>query len=131
MSAERSPGLFIKLNKEPIIEYLTSNIVLLLKWMIAGWATVTLERRIRGMENGYDPQLLEAESTRGDRHRDPAISKSQSLLCRTIRTTRVRCSRRARRSTKCSFVRTTNIGHFRAAGKLLDNHKGQLPTRRG
>lgn len=23
----------------------------------------------------------------------------------------------------------TNIGHFRAAGKLLDNHKGQLPTR--
>ncbi len=23
----------------------------------------------------------------------------------------------------------TNIGHFRAAGKLLDAHKGQLPTR--
>ncbi|MCS5949529.1 hypothetical protein LNO88_03975 [Klebsiella pneumoniae subsp. pneumoniae] len=23
----------------------------------------------------------------------------------------------------------TNIGHFRAAGKLLDSHKGQLPTR--
>lgn len=23
----------------------------------------------------------------------------------------------------------TNIGHFRAAGKLLDTHKGQLPTR--
>lgn len=23
----------------------------------------------------------------------------------------------------------TNIGHFRAAGKLLDQHKGQLPTR--
>ncbi|MGG8873194.1 bifunctional aconitate hydratase 2/2-methylisocitrate dehydratase, partial [Escherichia coli] len=24
---------------------------------------------------------------------------------------------------------TTNIGHFRAAGKLLDAHKGHLPTR--
>lgn len=54
-SAERSAaGCTIKLNKEPIVEYLTSNIVLL-KWMIAeGYGDRrTLERRIRGMENGW------------------------------------------------------------------------------
>lgn len=54
-SAERSAaGCTIKLNKEPIIEYLTSNIVLL-KWMIAeGYGDRrTLERRIQGMENGW------------------------------------------------------------------------------
>ena len=48
-SAERSAaGCTIKLNKEPIIEYLNSNIVLL-KWMIAeGYGDRrTLERRIR------------------------------------------------------------------------------------
>lgn len=54
-SAERSAaGCTIKLNKEPIIEYLNSNIVLL-KWMIAeGYGDRrTLERRIQGMENGW------------------------------------------------------------------------------
>ncbi len=51
-SAERSAaGCTIKLNKEPIVEYLNSNIVLL-KWMIAeGYGDRrTTERRIRGME---------------------------------------------------------------------------------
>ena len=64
-SAERSAaGCTIKLNKEPIIEYLTSNIVLL-KWMIAeGYGDRrTLERRIQGMEKWLaDPQLLEADA---------------------------------------------------------------------
>lgn len=47
-------GCTIKLNKEPIVEYLNSNIVLL-KWMIAeGYGDRrTPERRIRGMENGW------------------------------------------------------------------------------
>ncbi|MDU2733392.1 MAG: bifunctional aconitate hydratase 2/2-methylisocitrate dehydratase, partial [Mixta calida] len=64
-SAERSAaGCTIKLDKEPIIEYLNSNIVLL-KWMIAeGYGDRrTLERRIQGMEKWLaDPQLLEADA---------------------------------------------------------------------
>lgn len=62
--AERSAAACtIKLDKEPIIEYLNSNIVLL-KYMIAeGYGdTRTLERRIRGMQQWLDnPQLLEAD----------------------------------------------------------------------
>ena len=64
-SAERSAaGCTIKLNKEPIIEYLNSNIVLL-KWMIAeGYGDRrTLERRIQGMEKWLaNPELLEADA---------------------------------------------------------------------
>lgn len=54
-SAERSAaGCTIKLDKAPITEYLSSNIVLL-KWMIAeGYGDRrTIERRIQGMENGW------------------------------------------------------------------------------
>ncbi len=64
-SAERSAaGCTIKLNKEPIIEYLNSNIVLL-KWMIAeGYGDHrTPERRIQGMEKWLaNPELLEADA---------------------------------------------------------------------
>ena len=63
------------LNKEPIIEYLNSNIVLW-KWMIAeGYGDRrTLERRIQGMEKWLaNPELLEADADAGirgsDRHR--------------------------------------------------------------
>ncbi|MGL5365270.1 MAG: bifunctional aconitate hydratase 2/2-methylisocitrate dehydratase, partial [Plesiomonas shigelloides] len=64
-SAERSAaGCTIKLDKEPIIEYLNSNIVLL-KWMIAeGYGDRrTLERRIQGMEAWLaDPKLMSADA---------------------------------------------------------------------
>jgi len=64
-SAERSAaGCTIKLNKEPIIEYLTSNVTLL-KWMIAeGYGDKrTIARRIAKMEAWLrDPQLLEADA---------------------------------------------------------------------
>lgn len=63
-SAERSAaGCSIKLDKEPIIEYLTSNITML-KWMIAeGYGDKrTIARRIAKMEAWLaDPQLLEAD----------------------------------------------------------------------
>jgi len=63
-SAERSAaGCTIKLNKEPIIEYLTSNITML-KWMIAeGYGDVrTITRRIAKMEAWLEnPHLLEAD----------------------------------------------------------------------
>merc|ERR1740117_701412 len=63
-SAERSAaGCTIKLNKEPVIEYLNSNVVML-KWMIAeGYGDArTLERRIARMEAWLEnPELLEAD----------------------------------------------------------------------
>jgi aconitate hydratase 2/2-methylisocitrate dehydratase len=63
-SAERSAaGCTIKLDKEPIIEYLNSNVVML-KWMIAeGYGDArTLERRIARMEEWLaDPVLMEAD----------------------------------------------------------------------
>merc|ERR1719326_2691970 len=63
-SAERSAaGSTIKLNKEPVIEYLTSNIVLL-KWMISeGYNDErTLRRRIAKMEDWLkNPVLMEAD----------------------------------------------------------------------
>lgn len=62
-SAERSAaGCTIKLDKDPIIEYLNSNIVML-KWMIAeGYGDRrTIERRIKGMEEWLaNPELMEA-----------------------------------------------------------------------
>jgi aconitate hydratase 2 / 2-methylisocitrate dehydratase len=63
-SAERSAGgCTIKLNKEPIIEYMTSNVTLL-KWMIAeGYGDVrSITRRIAKMEAWIqNPVLLEAD----------------------------------------------------------------------
>merc|ERR1719469_328877 len=63
-SAERSAaGCTIKLNKEPIIEYLNSNIVML-KWMISeGYGEPrTLERRIARMEDWLaKPSLMERD----------------------------------------------------------------------
>merc|ERR1711937_915616 len=63
-SAERSAaGCTIKLNEEPIIEYLNSNIVML-KWMISeGYGDLrTLERRIARMEDWLEnPVLMEAD----------------------------------------------------------------------
>merc|ERR1712216_515144 len=52
-SAERSAaGCTIKLNQEPIVEYLNSNVTML-KWMISeGYGDKrTIERRIASMEN--------------------------------------------------------------------------------
>src|SRR5690606_9101311 len=64
-SAERSAAACtVRLNKEPIIEYLNSNITLL-KWMIAnGYQDArTLARRIKNMEAWLaDPQLVEPDA---------------------------------------------------------------------
>ena len=63
-SAERSAaGCTIKLNKEPVIEYLNSNVVML-KWMIwEGYGDAgTLERRVARMEDWMaNPHLLVAD----------------------------------------------------------------------
>ncbi|OTA17150.1 homoaconitase LysF [Xenorhabdus vietnamensis] len=136
-SAERSAaGCTIKLDKEPIIEYLQSNIVLL-KWMIAeGYGDRrTLERRIIGMENWLkDPQLLEADA---DAEYATVIEIDlaeikEPILCAPNDPDDARLlSEVANSKIDEVFIGScmTNIGHFRAAGKLLDQHKGQLPTR--
>ncbi|MFL6681806.1 MAG: bifunctional aconitate hydratase 2/2-methylisocitrate dehydratase, partial [Burkholderiaceae bacterium] len=64
-SAERSAaGCTVHLNKEPIIEYMTSNIVLMKNMIADGYADKrTLERRIKAMEAWIaDPQLLKADA---------------------------------------------------------------------
>lgn len=136
-SAERSAaGCTIKLDKAAIIEYLNSNIVLL-KWMIAeGYGDRrTLERRVQGMEKWLaDPQLLEADP---DAEYAAVIDIDmedikEPILCAPNDPDDARwLSDVQGEKIDEVFIGScmTNIGHFRAAGKLLDQHKGQLPTR--
>jgi len=136
-SAERSAaGCSIKLNKEPIIEYLTSNMVML-KWMIAeGYGDArTLKRRIASMEAWVaNPQLMEADA-------DAEYLKVYEIDLATITEPVLCCPNDpddAKTLSEIGDVKIdevfigscmTNIGHFRAAGELLKGHKGQLPTR--
>src|SRR5438445_3248708 len=64
-SAERSAaGCTVRLNKEPIVEYLNSNIVLLKNMIAQGYADKrSLERRIKGMEAWLSqPELLQPDA---------------------------------------------------------------------
>lgn len=136
-SAERSAaGCSIKLNKEPIIEYLNSNITML-KWMIAqGYGDVrTISRRIAKMEAWLkNPQLLEADK---DAKYAATIhinldDVKEPILCAPNDPDDARLlSEVAGSKIDEVFIGScmTNIGHFRAAGKLLAKHEGQLPTR--
>ena len=136
-SAERSAaGCTIKLDKEPIAEYLESNIVML-KWMIdQGYGDRrTLERRIAGMEAWLaDPKLLEADP---DAEYAAVININmddikEPILCAPNDPDDARTlSEVMGDKVDEVFIGScmTNIGHFRAAGKLLKEHEGQLPTR--
>lgn len=136
-SAERSAAACtIKLNKEPIIEYLNSNITLL-KWMIAeGYGDKrTLERRISGMQAWLDnPQLLEADANAEyaavidinlDEIKEPILcapnDPDDARLLSEVQGDKI----------DEVFIGScmTNIGHFRAAGKLLSQAKGEIPTK--
>ncbi|WP_417594705.1 bifunctional aconitate hydratase 2/2-methylisocitrate dehydratase [Oceanospirillum sp.] len=136
-AAERSAAACsIKLNEEPIAEYLRSNITML-KWMIAeGYGDVrTIERRIKGMEDWLaNPQLME-----GDADADYAAVieidlddvKEPILACPNDPDDVKLLSELAGEKIDEVFIGScmTNIGHFRAAGKLLDAAGQQLPTR--
>ena len=130
-SAERSSaGCTIKLNKEPIIEYLESNISLL-KWMIKEdyKDQRTIERRIKKMEEWIkNPILLEADKNAKykeiieinlDNIVEPILcapnDPDHAVLLSEVEGSKV----------DEVFIGScmTNIGHFRAAGKLLEKHQ--------
>ncbi|QTE81914.1 bifunctional aconitate hydratase 2/2-methylisocitrate dehydratase [Shewanella algae] len=136
-SAERSAaGCTIKLDKDPIIEYLNSNIVML-KWMIAeGYGDRrTIERRIKGMEEWLaNPELMKADK---DAEYSAVIEidlneiKEPILCAPNDPDDAVLLSQVANTQIDEVFVGScmTNIGHFRATGKMLDKFAKTLPTR--
>ena len=135
-SAERSAaGCTVHLNKEPIIEYLQSNITLL-KWMIAnGYQDArTLQRRIKKMEQWLDnPQLLQPDT---DAEYAAVIEIDLEQISEPI----VACPNDPDDVKTLSDVAgtkidevfigscMTNIGHFRAASKLLEG-KRDIPVK--
>jgi aconitate hydratase 2/2-methylisocitrate dehydratase len=130
-SAERSAsGCSVRLNKEPIIEYLKSNIVML-RWMISsGYGDAkTLERRAVAMEEWIEnPELLEPDA-------DAEYAEIIEIDLNEITEPLLACpndpddikplSEVANTEIQEVFIGScmTNIGHFRAAGTLLEKHK--------
>ncbi len=136
-SAERSAaGCTIKLDEEPIIEYLQSNITML-KWMIAeGYGDArTISRRIKSMEEWIaKPQLMEGDADAEYAaviDIDLADVKEPILACPNDPDDVKLLSEVAGTQINEVFIGScmTNIGHFRAAGKLLDQVKDPIPTR--
>jgi len=135
-SAERSAaGCSVHLNKEPIIEYLTSNITLL-KWMIAeGYQDArSLARRIEKMEAWLaNPELLAPDADAeyaavieidlADIHEPIVACPNDPDDVKTL-------SDVAGAAIDEVFIGScmTNIGHFRAAAKLLEG-KRDIPTK--
>ncbi len=136
-SAERSAaGCTIKLPEKAIAEYLKSNITLL-RWMISeGYGDArTMERRAQAMEAWLaNPVLLSADKDAEYAEvieidladiKEPVLcapnDPDDARLLSTVQGEKI----------DEVFIGScmTNIGHFRAAGKLLDQVKGQLPTR--
>lgn len=136
-SAERSAaGCTIKLNKEPVIEYLTSNITLL-KWMVAeGYSDERcLRRRIAKMEDWLKNPVLEEADKEAEYAAVIEIKmddlKEPVLCCPNDPDDAKLLSEVAGQKIDEVFIGScmTNIGHYRAAGKMLNKQEGQLPTR--
>ena len=135
-SAERSSsGCTIKLNKEPIIEYINSNITLL-RWLISeGYGDErTIERRAQAMEVWLkNPELLQAD-------KDAEYAEVIEINLDEIKEPLLACPNDPDDIKPLSEVENTkidevfigscmtNIGHFRAAGNLLSEAK-DVPTR--
>jgi aconitate hydratase 2/2-methylisocitrate dehydratase len=131
-SAERSAsGCTVRLDKEPIIEYLQSNIVML-RWMIAsGYGDAkTLERRAQAMEEWIkNPELLEPDE-------NAEYAEIIEIDLNEITEPLLACpndpddikplSKVANTEIQEVFIGScmTNIGHFRAAGTLLQKYNG-------
>jgi aconitate hydratase 2/2-methylisocitrate dehydratase len=135
-SAERSAaGCAVRLNKEPIVEYLRSNITLM-KWMIAeGYEDKrTLGNRIKAMEDWIaNGTLLQPDA-------NAEYAAVIEIDMNEIKEPLLACPNDPDDVKPLSAVQgdkidevfigscMTNIGHFRAAGKILDG-KSDLPTR--
>ena len=136
-SAERSAaGCTIKLPEDVIAEYLKSNITML-RWMIGeGYGdTRTIERRAQAMEAWLaNPQLLQADA---DAEYSTVIEIDladikEPILCAPNDPDDARLLSEVQgRKIDEVFIGScmTNIGHFRAAGKLLQKVEGTMPTR--
>ncbi|KMN78000.1 aconitate hydratase 2/2-methylisocitrate dehydratase [Chromobacterium alkanivorans] len=135
-SAERSAaGCTVHLDKAPIIEYMTSNITLMKTMIANGYQDArTLERRIKAMEAWIaNPQLL-----KGDADADYAAVIDIDLA--DIHEPIVACPNDPDDVKTLSDVAgakidevfigscMTNIGHFRAASKLLEG-KRDIPVK--
>ncbi|MEQ8516406.1 MAG: aconitase family protein, partial [Chromatocurvus sp.] len=136
-SAERSAaGCTIDLSENTIAEYLRSNIVLLRSMVAEGYGDPrTLERRAAKMEEWLaNPSLLRADA---DAEYAAVIEidlaeVTEPIVCAPNDPDDARLlSAVAGDSVDEVFIGScmTNIGHFRAAGKLLEQHKGGIATR--
>ena len=135
-SAERSAnGCTVKLNKEPVIEFLSSNIVLLQNMIDGGYQDArTLQRRIASMQAWLaKPELLEPDA-------DAEYAHIIEIDLNTITEPLVACPNDPDDIKPLSAVVgdkvdevfigscMTNIGHYRAAARVLDGASG-IPTR--
>ncbi|WP_348688706.1 bifunctional aconitate hydratase 2/2-methylisocitrate dehydratase [Acidovorax soli] len=130
-SAERSAaGCTIKLNPEPIKEYLSSNIVLMKNMIADGYADAkTLQRRIEKVEAWLaKPELLEADKDAEYAaviEIDLADIKEPIVCCPNDPDDAKFLSDVAGTKIDEAFIGScmTNIGHFRAAAKLLGGQR--------
>ena len=135
-SAERSAnGCTVHLNKEPIIEFLNSNVALL-EWMIAeGYEDArSLQRRINAMKAWLaNPDLMERDANAEYAEVieiDLAMITEPLLACPNDPDDIKPLSELAGAEIDEVFIGScmTNIGHYRAAGKVLEG-LGNLPTK--
>ncbi len=135
-SAERSAnGCSVRLNQAPVIEYLNSNIVLMENLIDKGYQDArTLQRRIDAMRAWIDqPSLLEPDA-------DAEYAYVLEIDLNEIKEPLVACPNDPDDIKPLSAVVgdkvdevfigscMTNIGHYRAAGKVLED-AGLIPTR--
>ncbi|MDA9836857.1 bifunctional aconitate hydratase 2/2-methylisocitrate dehydratase [Luminiphilus sp.] len=136
-SAERSAaGCTIKLSEDTIGNYLKSNVVLLRAMIAEGYGDPrTLERRVRSMETWIEtPDLLQADV---DAEYAAVIEidlaqVNEPVVCAPNDPDDARLlSQVAGDQVDEVFIGScmTNIGHFRATGKLLDQHTGGVAAR--
>lgn len=135
-SAERSAnGCTVRLNKEPIIEYLESNIALMQNLITQGYEDQrTLKRRIQSMQDWLkNPELLQPDE-------DAQYASIIEIDLNKIKEPLIACPNDPDNIKPLSEIKNnkidevfigscmTNIGHYRAAGKVLEN-QGAISTR--
>ena len=135
-SAERSAnGCTVRLNKEPIIEYLESNIALMQNLIAQGYEDQrTLKRRIQSMQDWLkNPELLQPDE-------DAQYASIIEIDLNEIKEPLIACPNDPDNIKPLSEIQNnkidevfigscmTNIGHYRAAGKVLEN-QGAISTR--